>query len=138
MPIYEFRCEACRARFSVLCKISELEEHPPCEKCRSKKTSRLVSRFKTVRSEDQILESMADPSQLAGLDENDPRSIARWAKKMAKEMGEDMGDEIEAMAEEEIAKGGLGGPRDTDPSQPGGDLPDLPATPPPPVDSELD
>ncbi len=110
MPIYEYRCQGCQARFSVFCKISELQEHPPCEKCRSTKTSRLVSRFKTVRSEDQILESMADPSQLAGLDENDPRSIARWAKKMAKEMGEDMGDEIEAMAEEEIAKGGLGGP----------------------------
>lgn len=110
MPIYEYRCQGCQARFSVFCKISELQEHPPCEKCRSTKTQRLVSRFKTVRSEDQILESMADPSQLSGLDENDPRSIARWAKKMAKEMGEDIGDEIEAMAEEEIAKGGLGGP----------------------------
>jgi hypothetical protein len=65
----------------------------------------LVSRFRTIRSEDQILESMADPTKLSGIDENDPRSIARWAKKMAKEMGEDMGDEIEQMAEEELSKG---------------------------------
>lgn len=108
MPIYEYRCDECRKTFSLLCKISELIEHPPCEKCASTRTRRLVSRFKTVRSEDQILESMADPSSLSGLDENDPRSIARWAKKMAKEMGEDMGDEIEAMAEEEIAKAGSG------------------------------
>lgn len=141
MPIYEYRCEACRARFSVFCKISEIEEHPACEKCRSKKTSRLVSRFKTVRSEDQILESMADPTQLSGLDENDPRSIARWAKKMAKEMGEDMGDEIEAMAEEEIAKGNLGGPggpMGTESQGPAEDLPDLPASPPLPPDSDSD
>ena len=105
MPIYEYRCLACKKRFTVFCKISELEEHPPCECCRSKKTSRMVSRVKTVRSEDQILETMADPSKLSGIDENDPRSIARWAKNMAKEMGEDMGDEIEALAEEEMAKG---------------------------------
>ena len=106
MPIYEYSCGKCRGRFSVFCKISEIPDHPPCEKCGGNQTSRLVSRFKTIRSEDQIMESMADPSVLSGIDENDPRSIARWAKKMAKEMGEDMGDEIEAMAEEELAKGG--------------------------------
>lgn len=105
MPIYEYRCLECKKRFSVFCRIQDLQDHPPCEHCSSPKTDRLVSRFKTVRSEDQILESMADPSMLSGIDENDPRSIARWAKKMAKEMGEDMGDEIEAMAEEELSKG---------------------------------
>jgi len=104
MPIYEYRCDECRKTFSVLCRISELAEHPPCEKCSSARTRRLVSRVRTIRSEDQILESMADPTTLSGLDENDPRSVARWAKKMAREMGEDMGDEIEAMAEEEISK----------------------------------
>jgi len=104
MPMYEYRCDDCRKTFSMLCKISERVEQPPCEHCSSTRTRRLVSKFRTVRSEDQILESMADPSALSGIDENDPRSIARWAKKMAREMGEDMGDEIEAMAEEEIAK----------------------------------
>ncbi|HNW35857.1 MAG TPA: zinc ribbon domain-containing protein [Candidatus Ozemobacteraceae bacterium] len=108
MPIYEYRCDECRKTFSVLCRISELAEHPACEKCSSTRTRRLISRFKTVRSEAQLLESMADPASLSGLDENDPRSIARWAKKMAREMGEDMGDEIEAMAEEEISKAGKG------------------------------
>ncbi len=106
MPIYEYWCDACRKKFSVFCRISELQEHPACEQCSSPRTRRLVSRFRTVRSEEQILESMADPSALSGLDENDPRTIAKWAKKMAREMGEDMGDEIEAMAEEEIARGG--------------------------------
>ncbi|MBF0500317.1 MAG: zinc ribbon domain-containing protein [Candidatus Riflebacteria bacterium] len=105
MPIYEYRCNECKNRFSIFCRIQELTEHPVCEKCQSDKTLRLVSRFKTLRSEDQIMESMADPTMLSGLDENDPRSIAKWAKKMAKEMGEDMGDEIEAMAEEELTKG---------------------------------
>ncbi len=114
MPIYEYCCGDCHHRFTVFCKIQQLEEHPPCDKCRSTSTRRLVSRFKTVRSEDQIMESMADPSVLSGIDENDPRSIARWAKKMAKEMGEDMGDEIEAMAEEELSKAGKPGENEPD------------------------
>ena len=111
MPIYEYKCKDCRKAFSIFCKITDREETPECELCGSRSTSLLVSRFKTIRTEDQILESMADPSSLTGLDENDPRSVAKWAKKMAREMGEDMGDEIEAMAEEEISKGGEpGGP----------------------------
>jgi len=35
----------------------------------------------------------------AGLDENDPRSMARWARKMAETTGEDMGDEFNEMVE---------------------------------------
>ncbi|MBF0545669.1 MAG: zinc ribbon domain-containing protein [Candidatus Riflebacteria bacterium] len=105
MPIYEYNCGDCKKRFSLILRISEIQDHPSCEFCGSSKTNRLVSRFRTIRSEDQILENMSDPSNFSGIDENDPRSVAKWAKKMAKEMGEDMGDEIEQMAEEEFAKG---------------------------------
>ncbi len=58
-----------------------------------------------------VLEGMADPSKLGGLDENDPKSVARWMKKMGKEMGEEMGGEDfdqmvdEAMAESERGDG---------------------------------
>ena len=41
-----------------------------------------------------------DLSSFAGLDENDPGSVARWMKKMGKEMGEDFGGDIDQMAEE--------------------------------------
>jgi len=119
MPIYEYQCNACKRRFSRLMKISQLEDHQSCDHCGSPRTQRLVSRFRTIRSEEAIMESMADPSVLSGLDEKDPRSIAKWAKKWAKEMGEDMGDDIEAMAEEELAKGGLdSSPETSTPSLP--------------------
>jgi hypothetical protein len=45
------------------------------------------------------LESLADPSSLAGLDESDPRSIARWMRKMSQETGEDMGPEFDEMVD---------------------------------------
>jgi hypothetical protein len=47
-----------------------------------------------LRSEEARLDNLADPSNLSGLDENDPRSIARWMRKMSAETGEDLGDEF--------------------------------------------
>ena len=41
------------------------------------------------------MDSLADPSSLAGLDENDPKSMARWMRKMSSEMGEDLGPEFD-------------------------------------------
>lgn len=38
------------------------------------------------------MEALADPSSLAGLDEGDPRSVARWMKRMGRETGEDPGE----------------------------------------------
>jgi len=52
-----------------------------------------------LKSEESKLESLADPSSLAGLDENDPRSLARWMRKMGREMGEDLGPEFDEMVD---------------------------------------
>jgi hypothetical protein len=63
---------------------------------------KMVSRIATPRSEESRLESLADPSKLSGLDENDPKSLARWMKKMGKEMGEDVGEDFDQAVEEAI------------------------------------
>lgn len=104
MPLYEFSCADCRKKFTILCQISQRDASHACQHCNSMKTQRLVSRVKMVRSEEQLMESLADPTKMTGLDENDPRTFATWAKKMAREMGENMDDEIEAMAQEEFDK----------------------------------
>jgi len=115
MPLYEFCCTDCRKKFTVLCPISSRDEAHACQYCGSQKTSRLVSRVKVVRSEEQLMESLADPTKMSGIDENDPRTFATWAKKMAREMGENMDEEIEAMAAEEFAGGATGEePADSD------------------------
>jgi len=61
------------------------------------------------RSEESRLEGMADPSKLAGLDENDPKSVARWMKKMGKEMGEDMGEGFEQEIDQAVEEAGSDG-----------------------------
>jgi len=67
---------------------------PSCPRCGSENLTRLVSRVAVVRSEESRLDDLADPSSLAGLDENDPKSMARWMRKMSQEMGEDLGPEF--------------------------------------------
>ena len=65
-----------------------------------------MSRFATVKSEDARLESLGDPSQYGDLDENDPKSVARFMKRMGQEMGEDLGDDLDAAMDEAMSEGG--------------------------------
>lgn len=100
MPIYEFRCEDCGriSEFLILKKDESLI--PYCKKCKSKNMTKIISKIRIVRSEESRLESLADPSKWGDLDENDPKSIARFMKKMGKEIGEDMEGIDEALEEE--------------------------------------
>ena len=101
MPIYEYRCNKCRKKVSILTlRVSEAVDER-CEHCGSTSLTRLLSRFATTRSEESRLDSLADPSNLGGLDENNPRSMARWMRKMGKEMGDEFGgQEFDEMVDE--------------------------------------
>jgi hypothetical protein len=74
-----------------------------------------MSRFARIRSEDDRLDSLADPSSFGDLDENDPKSVARWAKKMGKELGEDLGEDFDQMMEEAVEEeaSGPGGEKES-------------------------
>ncbi len=106
MPIYEFLCRACGRKMSALVLSRARIDEVRCKRCGSADLEKLFSRFATVKSEDARLDSLADPSSIGGLDENDPKSVARWMKKMGKEMGEDFGDDLEQAVEEEMTSGG--------------------------------
>ncbi len=100
MPIYEYRCQECGKVSSYLVMNIREAHHPQCKRCQSAKMTRLISRVARIRSEESRLESMADPSKLGGLDENDPASMARWMKRMGKEMGEDLGEDVDSMIDQ--------------------------------------
>ncbi len=106
MPIYEFLCQECGRKMSALVLSRARVDEVRCKRCGSARLEKLYSRFATVKSEESRLESLADPASMAGLDENDPKSVARWMKTMGKEMGEDFGDDLEQAVEEEMAGGG--------------------------------
>ena len=99
MPIYEYRCEACGKISEFLLMRIDEKFSPECKRCKSKKMSRVLSRVRVLRSEESRMESMADPSKWGDLDENDPKSMAKWMKRMGKELGEDVGDVDQMMDE---------------------------------------
>jgi putative FmdB family regulatory protein len=101
MPIYEYRCNDCRKRVTVYWRsFSEVETaRARCPACGGEDLTRLISRVAVLRSEDSRLEDLADPSNLAGLDENDPKGMARWMRKMSREMGEDLGPEFDEVVD---------------------------------------
>ena len=110
MPIYEYRCGDCGRKvslffgsFSVAERRAEAGEIE-CPRCGGRKLARLMSRVNTVKSEDALSEdSMPDMDMdgmggmFDGLDDDDPRSVARWARRMKDSLGEeaDMGPEFD-------------------------------------------
>ncbi len=119
MPIYEYLCPGCNGKFQKLVRGFSDPPGLACPRCGNTGVRRAVSRFATLKSEDDRIESLADPSTLSGLDESDPRSIARWAKKLGKELGEDAGEDwdemVDQMLDEELGGEGEedeeGGPK---------------------------
>ncbi len=100
MPIYEYHCHDCRRRVSVFVRSISNPGTPACPRCGGQHLDRLMSRFTRVRSEDDRLDALGDESALGDVDENDPKSVARWAKKMGKELGEDVGEDFDEMMEQ--------------------------------------
>ncbi len=94
MPIYEYRCHGCRKRTSVFVRSIAATAAPRCEHCGSDRLSRLISRVAVVRSGGGSLDNF-DESSLADVDENDPQSVARWARRMRDEMGEELGPDFD-------------------------------------------
>lgn len=128
MPIYEYGCYDCRKRVSVFFRsfTAAQTQQATCPRCGGTNIKRLVSKVAVVRSEESRLDSLADPGSFSGLDENDPKSIGRWMRKMSGELGEDLGSDFDEMVgrleagedPEEIEKsmpdlgGGAGGASD--------------------------
>ena len=96
MPIYEYRCQACNRRSSVFVRSVASKARPKCEHCGSVKLSRLLSK---VHVHGGGRASLDDPASFDGIDENDPRAIARMMRQMGDESGEALGPEFDEMVD---------------------------------------
>jgi putative FmdB family regulatory protein len=106
MPIYEYECDKCHKRTSVLTtRVSERVD-ATCRHCGSKSLRRLMSRFAMPKSEEARLDRLSDPSNFAGVDENDPKSVARMMRKMGRELGDEFSGEEFDEAINELESGG--------------------------------
>jgi putative FmdB family regulatory protein len=106
MPIYEYRCNACGRSFAFLYGVSRDSRDPCCPACQGRDLSRLMSRVARVRSEEAMLEDLADPTKIG--DVEDPRHLAQWAKKMGSALGDDAGADFDAVVDEMMEAQGRG------------------------------
>jgi putative FmdB family regulatory protein len=93
VPIYEYRCLACKRRTSVFVRSVSSPASGGCDHCGSKKLSRLMSKFAVHKPGIDF----DNPASMDSLDESDPRAMARMMRQMGEESGEDMGSEFEQM-----------------------------------------
>ena len=122
MPLFEYRCEDCQRKFTLLVGMVAEAAKQECPRCGGTRLRKLISRFAVARSEDDILDSMADPASLG--DPDDPRAMADWMRRVSREMGEELGDDFNELVDEAVREetgggadpgGGAGGFPDADP-----------------------
>lgn len=100
MPNYEYRCIDCGKRVSIYLTYEEYgRKKIRCPNCESDDLKRLINRVRVVRSEEARLDSLSDPSQWDGLEDEDPRAMARMMRKMGDELGEELPPEFDEVVD---------------------------------------
>jgi putative FmdB family regulatory protein len=95
MPFYTYVCQDCRRKFDVFLTYSEYgQKAVACKFCQSQNVKRAINRVRMLRSDENRMESMADPASLEGLDE-DPRALGKMMREMSKQVGEEMPPEFD-------------------------------------------
>jgi putative FmdB family regulatory protein len=99
MPIYEYRCADCRRKVNVFFRSFNSVTDPVCPRCGGTQLTRLMSRVAVHRgsggSSDGDVGGDDFGGMLDGIDENDPRSLARAMRRMSDETGEPIEPEME-------------------------------------------
>jgi len=99
MPSYEFRCQQCQELFEVFQTYQEYDpQRVTCPACDSDRIKRVINPVRIATSEESRLESLVDPSQLAGI-EDDPQALGKMMRRMSSEMGEDLGPEFDEVVD---------------------------------------
>jgi len=99
MPNYEYRCIDCNQKFEIFLSYQEyVSATVCCPACGKNHLKRIIKPVRVTRSEGNRMESLADPSQLAGLDD-DPQTLGRMMRQMSQELGEDMGAEFDEVVD---------------------------------------
>lgn len=112
MPVYEFLCRPCNRIYSFHSFRVDTEKVPACPRCGSADMHRVPSRFAARRAPAAaVSEGGGDPAgderaeremmrlaaELEGMDENDPRQMARAVRRMTEIAGEPVTPAMEEM-----------------------------------------
>jgi len=109
MPVYEFYCIDCHTVFNFLSRRVNTDKRPDCPRCGRPELERRVSSFAFSRGRtEEPVEGMPDldeerlekammgiAGEMEGLDENDPRQMARIMRRLSESAGMKMGSGME-------------------------------------------
>lgn len=97
MTLCSYRCRDCGRKVTIRFESYAAYDvaEPVCRHCGGSKLVETIGRVAIAKSEEARMDALADPSAMGDLDENDPKSLGRWMRKMGREMGEDMGPEFD-------------------------------------------
>jgi putative FmdB family regulatory protein len=111
MPVYEFYCRDCHTIFNFLSRRMNTDKQPNCPKCERPKLDRQVSLFSYSvgrqeesttdgalgdLDEDKVERVMSTlAGEIGGLDEEDPKQMARLMRKLGEATGMPFGDGME-------------------------------------------
>jgi putative FmdB family regulatory protein len=110
MPVYEFYCSPCHTIFSFRSRRVNTDRRPNCPRCGHPELERQVSRFAISKGrkeepaegglppnlDEERLERamMSLAGEMEGMDENDPRAMARFMRKFADATGMNLDGEM--------------------------------------------
>jgi putative FmdB family regulatory protein len=100
MPLFEFRCDDCRLKNTLLVYSWSRDADRVCRGCNSSNLTRLVSRFAQGRSWGESLGWAPGGETLTDVNEDDPRSIDRFMGRIKDEMGGQVTSDFEQMRRE--------------------------------------
>lgn len=109
MPVYEFYCVDCHAIFNFYSRRVNTEKRPACPRCGRPDLERQVSGFAFSRGRtEEPMDGMPDldgermeramealAGEMEGVDENDPRQMARFMRRFTEATGVSFGTEVE-------------------------------------------
>ncbi len=109
MPVYEFYCADCHTIFNFLSRRVDIGKKPACPRCGRPELERQVSRFAFSRGrKEEPVEGMPDldeaklekammglAGEMEGVDENDPRQMARFMRRLTEATGMNLGSGME-------------------------------------------
>jgi len=113
MPVYEFYCNDCHTIFNFLSRRVNTDKRPDCPRCGRPELDRQVSQFAVSRNRPESEEPMPGmpdldeekferammslAGEMEGVDENDPRAMARFMRKLSDATGMKLGPMEEAI-----------------------------------------
>ena len=98
MPVYEFLCQKCNTKSSILVRSVAQPFSIKCPACGSNNLERAITRFAYHKSLKTIHEEAGEPKMSPSPDYyKDPRNIGRWVEKRTEELGLEMPSQVSEM-----------------------------------------